>query len=160
MYRDREKRKPTAIYVTFACMTGAVGYLGFFEGSLFFRILFFWWVLLCCILIGRHGSQLLIGCQSRRSKPPKRRLIGCLLLIGLPFYYDWLFLAIFTSMNGYVFLMLNIPTLTLSFLTFLHVFRIWRALDGSGMLFWGIQIGAYMLIQLMGLAVRKVLLFA
>ena len=94
MFLERKKRTPTAIYITFVCMTAIVWYLGFWEDVFIFTVLFFWWLMLCFILLSRYGSRRLLVIQGKHqlaihtNEPFRilhRKLIGLIFLISLPF---------------------------------------------------------------------------
>ena len=167
MYLENEKRKPTAVYITYGCILGVIGYLGIVRRWQVFTVLFFVWLLLAFILISKYGCQRLIRLtwekklaieMEREYKAHTGKSFAFLLIIALPFYYAWFWISIFASMNGYAFVMLNIPTLVLSFLAFGQVFFVWCALEINRFVFWGLHVGAYVLIQLLGWTVRSVLL--
>lgn len=165
MYLENQKRKSTVVYITYGCILGVIGYLGIVRHWQIFTILFFVWLLLAFILISKYGCQRLIKLKlekklaiemEREYKTPAGKSFIFLLIIALPFYYAWFWISIFASMNGYVFVMLNIPSLVLSFLAFGQVFFVWCALEVNRFAFWGLHVGTYVLIQLLGWAVRAV----
>lgn len=167
MFLERKKRTPTAIYITFVCMTAIVWYLGFWEDVFIFTVLFFWWLMLCFILLSRYGSRRLLVIQGKyqlaihTNEPFRilhRKLIGLIFLISLPFYYFWFLISFLACMNGYFFIILNLPILTFSCLVFRCVFLVWRSLETSSGIFWGMHIGMYILIQFLGWIIRATLL--
>ncbi|MBQ3014641.1 MAG: hypothetical protein IJD75_05860 [Clostridia bacterium] len=165
MYLKNLKRKSTAIYITYTFMVGIVGYFGLFRNSFICSVLFFWWLLLAFILISRYGSRQLVKLkikkqilidQGKEYKLQNEKMLGLILLVALPFYYFWFLITFLTCMNGYVFIMLNLPTLTLSFLALGHIFPIWRDLEAKGWVFWGVHVGMYAFTQILGWTVRTI----
>ena len=155
------------IYVTFACMMGCSLFLGILLPHPFFIALFFWWLLLALIMISRGASQAL--CRRYYEKRlaiekeipyaiKKGSVWRLILLIALPFYYVWFGVTFLSCMSVYAMLILDLPILTLSLLTFGHVFPFWRELTGRGMEFWGTHIGVYILMQILGWLVRVTVL--
>jgi len=163
MYLKNLKRKPTVIYMTFVAMIGGAGYLGFVENYFICSAIFLWWLLLAFILISRYGVRKLILLKAQQSvsedlgvqyKPSLWKTMGVLLMIGLPFYYFWFIISFLACINGYFFILLNLPVLTLSFLAFGYAFSAWKDLKMRGWIFWFFQLFMYTFIQGLGWLVR------
>ena len=151
MYLKNIKRTATAIYVTFGGMMVFSLLLGISLALPFFLALFFWWLLLALILVSRWASCAL--CSRRRG-----RGWGIVALMGSPFYYVWLFASFISCLNPYAPLVLDLPLLFLSFLTFAHAVPVWQALGNRRWQFWGVHIVAYVTVQLLSWILRLTVL--
>ena len=169
MYLENLKRKPTVIIVVSSFNGMMVGYLAFSRHSLFWSIIFFWMLLFAMIISSRYFSKKMMHLvwqkqlcsdQEKPYRTPIGKMFVLVFLIGLPFYLFWFVISFISALNAYAWVILNLPILTLSFLTFGFVYQTWRRLEGKGWHVWLFHVGIYGVVQLLGWIVRRTVLQA
>ena len=165
MYLENAKRKPTVIIIFFCLMEVILWYLGFICDFFPALILFYCGLMLGLILLSKYSCEKMIKMKWEKLSliqhnkayiPQKIKMIRYVILIASPFYLLWFLITFLSCLNAYFFVILNFPILTLSFLSFLFLFDLWKELEGNKSLFWGLHIVCFLLIQGLGWLVRHV----
>jgi len=160
---------PIVMSVTFSVIGAIVTYFAFFRHSLFWLIPFYVMLLFGMTVLSGHASEKMMKLVRvkyvfvERQEPycaPIRNMYLYIFLIALPFYLIWFLVSFIAVLNVYAFIILYLPILLLSFLTFGFPFFAWKTLGGRGWCFWCFHVGAYFVTQLLGWVVRSVFLKA
>lgn len=163
MYLKNLKRKPTIIIIIFSIVGAIVTYVAFWKHNLFWLIIFYCMLLFTMIILSRYSSKKMMGLirkkhllidQGKQYVPSLGKMSLLTFLIALPFYLIWFLISFIAVLDPYAFIMLNLPILTLSFLAFGFVYRVWNTLEGGSMLFWSLHIVIFFGVQLLGWVVR------
>lgn len=167
MRMKKPKRKPIFMIITFSLIGAIVTYFAFFRHSLFWLIPFYVMLLFGMTVLSGHASEKMMGLVREKYVFVERQEAYCapirnmylyIFLIALPFYLIWFLVSFIAALNTYAFIILYLPILTISFLTFGFPFFAWNTLGGRGWCFWCFHIAFYFVTQFLGWIVRSTFL--